>query len=260
MTERDAMTSAIVIEGLHKRFATHRALNGISLTVQPAEVVVVIGRSGSGKSTLLRCINHLEIPDQGTIHVFGKLVGVKPRGNDLVPLPERLLAKHREEVGMVFQSFNLFPHLTAIENVTSGPLWVSNVAPAQAEEEAVELLKIVGLTEKSQKYPAHLSGGQQQRVAIARALAMHPKVMLFDEPTSALDPETIREVLDVMVDLANRGMTMVVVTHEMGFAKAAANRVVFVDEGVVVEEGTVESLIQNPVDERTKRFLDSILH
>ena len=254
------MTSAIVIEGLHKRFGTHRALSGLSLTVQPAEVVVVIGRSGSGKSTLLRCINHLEIPDQGTIHVFGELVGMKPRGDKFVPLSEKHLAKHREVVGMVFQSFNLFPHLTVLENVTSGPLWVSMVEAGKAEAEAVELLRIVGLSEKSAKYPAQLSGGQQQRVAIARALAMHPRVMLFDEPTSALDPETIREVLDVMVELAKRGMTMVVVTHEMGFARAAANRVVFVDDGVVVEEGETETLLQSPVDVRTKRFLDSILY
>lgn len=250
---------AIVVDKLHKHFGALRALNGISLTVQSGEVVVVVGRSGSGKSTMLRCINHLEVPDSGSIRVFGELVGQVQRGARLVPMSERHVAKHREEVGMVFQSFNLFPHLSVLDNVTSGPRWVRKVDQSAAEAEGIELLRQVGLADKSLKYPLQLSGGQQQRVAIARALAMHPRVMLFDEPTSALDPETIREVLDVMVDLAERGMTMVVVTHEMGFARAAADRVVFVDEGVVVEEGSPDALYKNAADERTKRFLSHIL-
>ncbi|HDN81071.1 MAG TPA: amino acid ABC transporter ATP-binding protein [Chloroflexi bacterium] len=239
----------IRIEHLYKRFGRVKALEDVSLSVKRGEVVVIIGPSGAGKSTLLRCINHLERPDRGTIIVDG------------IPVTDEKtnINKVRAEVGMVFQQFNLFPHLTALENITLAQRVVRKRSREEAERIAMELLEKVGIPEKAPAYPAQLSGGQQQRVAIARALAMQPKIMLFDEPTSALDPEMIKEVLDVMLDLAREGMTMVVVSHEMGFVKAAADRIIFMDEGRIVEEGTVEEIFNNPKEERTKLFLSKIL-
>jgi glutamate transport system ATP-binding protein len=239
----------VVLDGVQKHFGQLHALKDIELTVKRGEVVVVIGPSGSGKSTLCRTINRLETVDEGTITLDGK------------PLPQegKALAALRAEVGMVFQSFNLFAHKTILENVTLGPIKVRGIKKDQAERKARELLDRVGVGHQAEKYPAQLSGGQQQRVAIARALAMDPKVMLFDEPTSALDPEMIKEVLDVMVDLAQQGMTMVVVTHEMGFARTAADRVVFMADGAIVEEGTPEEFFTNPRSDRAKDFLGKIL-
>ena len=239
----------VVLDGVNKWFGELHVLKDIDLTVARGEVVVVIGPSGSGKSTLCRAINRLETIDQGAISLDG------------TPLPQegKELANLRAEVGMVFQSFNLFAHKTILENVTLGPIKVRGLKPAEAETKARELLDRVGVGEQAGKYPAQLSGGQQQRVAIARALAMEPKVMLFDEPTSALDPEMIAEVLDVMVDLAKRGMTMVVVTHEMGFARTAADRVLFMSEGAIVEENTPEEFFTNPRSDRARDFLGKIL-
>jgi glutamate transport system ATP-binding protein len=239
----------VVLDGVNKWFGKLHVLQDINLCVRRGEVVVVIGPSGSGKSTLCRAINRLETIDQGSITLDGQ------------PLPQegRALANLRAEVGMVFQSFNLFAHKTILENVTLGPIKVRKVKQDAAEERARELLDRVGIAHQAEKYPAQLSGGQQQRVAIARALAMDPKVMLFDEPTSALDPEMIKEVLDVMVDLAGRGMTMVVVTHEMGFARTAADRVLFMSDGVIVEENTPEEFFTHPQTERAKDFLGKIL-
>ncbi len=239
----------VVLEGVNKWFGDLHVLQDINVTVKRGEVVVVIGPSGSGKSTLCRAINRLETIDEGKISLDGK------------PLPEegKALASLRAEVGMVFQSFNLFAHKTIRENVTLGPIKVRKQKKAEANKLAEELLDRVGIGHQADKYPAQLSGGQQQRVAIARALAMEPKVMLFDEPTSALDPEMIKEVLDVMVDLAERGMTMVVVTHEMGFARTAADRVLFMSEGAVVEENTPEEFFTNPTSDRAQDFLGKIL-
>ncbi len=232
-----------------KHFKNVVALNGVNLSVKPGEVVLIIGPSGSGKSTLLRCINRLERLNSGEIWI----------DDDEVTKPKADIRKIREEVGMVFQSFNLFPHLTALKNITLAPTVVKKIPEKEAIEKAKTLLDRVGLSDKAYSYPNQLSGGQQQRVAIARALAMDPKVMLFDEPTSALDPEMIKEVLDVMLDLANDGMTMLVVSHEMGFAKAAANKVVFMDNGEVIETGPPNKLFNNPQEERTQKFLDHIL-
>lgn len=239
----------IQIENLHKHFGTTPALNGIDMDIFPGEVVVIIGPSGSGKSTLLRCINRLEEFDAGMIIV------------DRIPLTtaENINAI-RTEVGMVFQSFNLFPHLTVMENITIAQKVVRKRSKEEAIEIAQNLLEKVGIPEKASDYPGQLSGGQQQRVAIARALAMNPKIMLFDEPTSALDPEMIQEVLDVMLQLAGEGITMVVVSHEMGFARAAADRVVLMDEGLIVEDAIPEVLFNHPQHERTKTFLSKILH
>jgi glutamate transport system ATP-binding protein len=245
------MTGAplVVLDHVDKWYGDLHVLQDIDLSIATGEVVVVIGPSGSGKSTLCRTINRLETIDKGRITLDGK------------PLPEegRELAALRAEVGMVFQSFNLFAHKTILENVTLGPIKVRGVKKEAAEQRARELLDRVGVGHQAAKYPAQLSGGQQQRVAIARALAMEPKVMLFDEPTSALDPEMIKEVLDVMVDLADRGMTMVVVTHEMGFARTAADRVVFMSDGAIVEENTPEEFFTNPQSDRAKDFLGKIL-
>jgi glutamate transport system ATP-binding protein len=239
----------VVLGGVQKHFGQLHALKDIELTVKRGEVVVVIGPSGSGKSTLCRTINRLETIDEGTITLDGK---------DL-PQEGKALAALRAEVGMVFQSFNLFAHKTILENVTLGPIKVRGMGKAEAEKKARELLDRVGVGHQAEKYPAMLSGGQQQRVAIARALAMEPKVMLFDEPTSALDPEMIKEVLDVMVDLAQQGMTMVVVTHEMGFARTAADRVVFMADGAIIEENTPEEFFTHPRSDRAKDFLGKIL-
>src|SRR5687768_11838568 len=239
----------VVLDGVNKWYGDLHVLKDINLSISQGEVVVVIGPSGSGKSTLCRAINRLETIDQGTISLAGK------------PIPEegKELAAHRAEVGMVFQSFNLFAHKTILQNVTLGPTKVRGKSKADAEKRARELLDRVGVSAQADKYPAQLSGGQQQRVAIARALAMDPKVMLFDEPTSALDPEMISEVLDVMVSLARDGMTMVVVTHEMGFARKAANRVVFMDGGRIVESADPESFFTRPTSDRAKNFLSKIL-
>ena len=234
-------------------------LSGITLTVQPGEVMCLLGPSGSGKSTFLRCINHLEKINAGRLSVDGELVGYRQVGDRLHELRESEVARRRAEIGMVFQHFNLFPHMTALENVTCAPIRVKGVARERARERARELLERVGLADKLGAYPAQLSGGQQQRVAIARALAMDPKLMLFDEPTSALDPELVGEVLAVMQQLARDGMTMVVVTHEMGFAREVADTVVFMDGGVVVETGAPSEVLGAPRHERTREFLSKVL-
>ena len=244
-----ASTALVVLDGVNKWFGDLHVLRDINVSVARGEVVVVIGPSGSGKSTLCRAINRLETIDQGQIFLDGEPLAAEGKE----------LARLRAEVGMVFQSFNLFGHKTILENVTLGPVKVRKQKPAEAEKRALELLERVGVAAQAQKYPAQLSGGQQQRVAIARALAMDPKVMLFDEPTSALDPEMISEVLDVMVDLAKRGMTMLVVTHEMGFARTAADRVLFMSDGAIVEENTPDEFFTNPRSDRAKDFLGKIL-
>jgi general L-amino acid transport system ATP-binding protein len=240
----------IICQDVHKWFDRLHVLKGISLTVKTGEVIVIFGPSGSGKSTFIRTINRLEEHQRGTIIVDGIELT-----NDI-----RNIATVRQEIGMVFQQFNLFPHLTALQNVTLAPLYVRRWPKEKAEQIAMDLLKRVGIPEQAHKYPAQLSGGQQQRVAIARALAMQPKIMLFDEPTSALDPEMIKEVLDVMTELAQSGMTMLCVTHEMGFARGVANRMVFIDGGELIEQGTPDQIFNNPQHDRTKLFLSQILH
>jgi polar amino acid transport system ATP-binding protein len=244
---------------VHKRFGRVEVLRGIDLTVQPGEVACIIGPSGSGKSTFLRCINHLERVDAGQMRVNGELVGYRESSGKLYELRESEVARQRRDIGMVFQRFNLFPHMTAAENVMEAPRTVRRERRQAARKRAVELLDRVGLIDKCDSYPAQLSGGQQQRVAIARALAMAPRLMLFDEPTSALDPELVGEVLDVMRGLARDGMTMVVVTHEMGFAREVGDSLVFMDEGRVVEAGDPREVLTNPQHERTKLFLSKVL-
>ena len=244
---------------VYKRFGRLEVLRGVSMEVVKGEVVVLIGPSGSGKTTFLRCINHLERIDGGRIYVDGELVGYREKNGRLVEDKEREVARKRAAIGMVFQRFNLFPHLTALGNVIEAPIRVKKVPRKEAEEAGRERLAKVGLADKLSSYPAQLSGGQQQRVAIARALAMQPKLMLFDEPTSALDPELVGEVLDVMKSLAREGMTMIVVSHEMGFAREVADRIVFMDEGVIVEEGPPEELFLRPSQPRTQAFLSKIL-
>lgn len=239
----------IRINNLHKSFDKLHVLNGINEHIKPGEVVVVIGPSGSGKSTFLRCLNLLETPDAGEIYV----------DEEQINAPKVDVNKVRQKMGMVFQHFNLFPHLTIMENITLAPVKLKKMTKEQAVAKGEELLKIVGLAEKADAYPVQLSGGQKQRIAIARSLAMEPEIMLFDEPTSALDPEMVGEVLDVMKKLAKSGMTMVVVTHEMGFAKEVASRVIFMDEGVVLESGTPEEVFEHPQHERTKLFLSKVL-
>jgi polar amino acid transport system ATP-binding protein len=246
-------------EDVHKRFGRLEVLKGVSMEVQRGETICVIGPSGSGKTTFIRCVNHLEKIDEGRIEVNGHLIGYRERNGKLVEDSERSIARQRTQVGMVFQRFNLFPHMTALENVIEAPTRVLGLARAQAVADAERLLERVGLAAKRETYPGKLSGGQQQRVAIARALAMKPALMLFDEPTSALDPEVTGEVLSVMEELAHEGMTMIVVTHEMGFARQAADRVVMMDEGVILEEGTPEHFFQAPEHERTRAFLSKIL-
>ncbi len=246
-------------EKVNKHFGRLHVLRDIDLEVRRNEVVVIIGPSGSGKSTFLRCINHLEKINSGHIYVNGHMIGYHDRNGRLVEDSERNIARQRAEIGMVFQRFNLFPHLTAMENIMEAPVRVRKIPVAQARTDAERLLTRVGLSDKANQYPNQLSGGQQQRIAIARALAMKPSLMLFDEPTSALDPEMIGEVLDVMKELAHE-MTMIVVSHEMGFARAAANRVVFVDQGQIVEEATPDEFFAHPKEERTRRFLSQILH
>jgi polar amino acid transport system ATP-binding protein len=251
------MTSPPMVraEGVHKRYGHDEVLKGIDLEVAPGEVLCLIGPSGSGKSTFLRCINHLERIDAGRIEVDGELVGYREKGGRLHEMHEREVCRQRAAIGMVFQRFNLFPHLTVLENVIEAPIRVGREPRAAAIERARALLARVGLAEKAAAYPSRLSGGQQQRVAIARALAMRPKLMLFDEPTSALDPELVDEVLGVMRGLADDGMTMIVVTHEMAFARDAGDRVVFMDGGVVVEAGAPQDVLVRPQHERTKAFL-----
>ena len=246
-------------EGVHKRFGSLEVLKGVDLEVERSEVMVILGPSGSGKSTFLRCINHLEKINRGRITVDGTIVGYRQKGDTLHELKESEVARERAAIGMVFQRFNLFPHMTALQNVTEAPVCVLGQSRDEARSHGRELLDRVGLADKADAYPGQLSGGQQQRVAIARALAMKPKLMLFDEPTSALDPELVGEVLDVMKGLARDGMTMVVVTHETGFAREGADSVVFMDDGVVVEEAPPEELFSNPQHERTKRFLATVL-
>jgi polar amino acid transport system ATP-binding protein len=254
------MTDLMVkAEGVHKRFGRLEVLNGITLEVRPGEVTCLLGPSGSGKSTFLRCINHLEKINSGRLYVDGELVGYREAGDKLYELHERDVARKRAEIGMVFQHFNLFPHMTALENVTLAPTRVAKVSKNEARQRATALLERVGLGDKLDTYPVQLSGGQQQRVAIARALAMQPKLMLFDEPTSALDPELVGDVLDVMRQLAKDGMTMIVVTHEMGFAREVADTVVFMDAGVVVESGKPAEVLGSPRHERTKAFLSKVL-
>jgi len=246
-------------EGVHKRFGRQEVLRGITLQVQAGEVMCLLGPSGSGKSTFLRCINHLEKIDAGRLSVDGELVGYRQAGDKLHELRESEVARKRAEIGMVFQHFNLFPNMTVSENIACAPVRVKGVPRERAEQRAHELLERVGLPDKLSSYPAQLSGGQQQRVAIARALAMDPKLMLFDEPTSALDPELVGEVLQVMRELAREGMTMIVVTHEMGFAREVADTVVFMDGGVVVEAGEPAAVLESPQHERTRSFLSKVL-
>jgi polar amino acid transport system ATP-binding protein len=255
------MTGSAMVQAqaVHKSFGRLHVLRGIDLEVAPKAVTCLIGPSGSGKSTFLRCINHLEKIDAGKLYVDGELVGYTQRGDKLYELPDREVCRKRAEIGMVFQHFNLFPHMTALGNVIEAPLRVKGESRAEAAEHGRELLARVGLADKENVYPRQLSGGQQQRVAIARALAMRPKLMLFDEPTSALDPELVGEVLDAMRGLAEDGMTMVVVTHEMGFAREVGDSLVFMDAGVIVEAGKPREVISNPQHERTKSFLSKVL-
>ena len=249
----------VVIDNVDKSFHRNHVLKGVSLTIHKSEVVVICGRSGSGKSTLLRCIDQLETIDGGAIHAAGHLMGFREKNGKRVPLRDAQIARQQRDLGMVFQNFNLFPHVSVIDNITMAPTRVLKRDKAEVRDEARALLQRVGLPDKENAYPRQLSGGQQQRVAIARALAMKPKVMLFDEPTSALDPEMISEVLDVMIDLSEQGMTMIVVTHEMGFARAAADRVVLMHDGRIVEEAPPDAFFQNPKSEHTRQFLSKIL-
>ncbi|MFJ1704320.1 amino acid ABC transporter ATP-binding protein [Kitasatospora sp. NPDC088346] len=246
-------------EGVRKSYGLVEVLKGIDLEVKQGEVFCLIGPSGSGKSTFLRCINHLEKVNAGRLWVDGELVGYRQKGDKLYELKDREVAMKRRDIGMVFQRFNLFPHMTAIENVIEAPVQVKSESKAEARERGMALLERVGLADKARSYPSQLSGGQQQRVAIARALAMKPKLMLFDEPTSALDPELVGDVLDVMRGLAEDGMTMIVVTHEMGFAREVGDALVFMDGGVVVESGHPREVLGNPQHERTRAFLSKVL-
>ena len=256
MTDTAEMVRA---DNVHKSFGSLEVLKGIDLVVKPGEVCCVLGPSGSGKSTFLRCINHLEKINAGRILVDGDLVGYRERGGKLHELGEKDVARQRRSIGMVFQRFNLFPHMTVLDNVMEAPCRVKRESKAEVRERALALLERVGLGAKVDNYPGQLSGGQQQRVAIARALAMRPKLMLFDEPTSALDPELVGEVLDVMKGLAQDGMTMIVVTHEIGFAREVGDNLIFMDGGVVVEQGAPREVIGNPQHERTRAFLSKVL-
>jgi polar amino acid transport system ATP-binding protein len=253
------MTPMVKAEQVCKNFGALQVLKGVTLEIGKGEVLCMVGPSGSGKSTFLRCINHLEQVNAGRLYVDGELIGYRERGGKLHEMSPRDAAKQRRDIGMVFQHFNLFPHRTALENVIEAPIRVKRVKKHAAVARAKDLLDQVGLSAKMDAYPAQLSGGQQQRVAIARALAMNPKLMLFDEPTSALDPELVGEVLEVMKKLAAEGMTMVVVTHEMGFAREVANHLVFMDGGVIVESGNPRDVLSNPQHERTKAFLSKVL-
>ena len=249
----------IKLENIFKSFGSLEVLKGINLEVKQGEVVCIIGPSGSGKSTLLRSLNHLERITTGRIFIDGQITDERVEGKEYLKISQKRVSEICTELGMVFQRFNLFPHMTVLQNVMEAPMTVRNITRAEAEKSAIELLKKVGLDQKKDEFPSRLSGGQQQRVAIARALAMKPKIMLFDEPTSALDPELVGEVLEVMKELAKEGMTMIVVTHEMGFAREVANRVIFMDRGEIVEEGTPEQIFSNPKQERTRSFLQKVL-
>ncbi|MDX3730919.1 amino acid ABC transporter ATP-binding protein [Streptomyces caniscabiei] len=251
--------ATVEVHDVHKWYGTHRVLNGVDLTVRPGEVTVILGPSGSGKSTLLRVINHLEKPEIGHVSVNGELIGVRRHGDRLKELSERAILNQRSRIGFVFQNFNLFPHLTVLENVAAAPVATGKLGRTQAGALARELLDRVGLADKADAYPRQLSGGQQQRVAIARALALRPGVILFDEPTSALDPELVGEVLEVIKDLARSGTTLVIVTHEIGFAREIADRVVFIDGGRIVEQGPPAEVLDRPRHERTKDFLSRVL-
>lgn len=253
------MAVMVRAEQVYKSFGALQVLKGISLTVEQGEVLVLVGPSGSGKSTFLRCINHLETISAGRLYVDGELVGYRERRGRLHEMTAREAARQRRDIGMVFQNFNLFPHRTVLANISEAPVHVKGIGKAAAAERARHLLNQVGLSDKADAYPAQLSGGQQQRVAIARALAMDPKLMLFDEPTSALDPELVGEVLAVMKKLAAEGMTMIVVTHEMGFAREVADQLVFMDGGVVVESGPPREVLGNPQQERTRSFLSKVM-
>ncbi|WP_324291237.1 amino acid ABC transporter ATP-binding protein [Paractinoplanes pyxinae] len=259
MTNASSSDAMVRADNVHKSFGSLEVLKGVDLVVRPGEVCCVLGPSGSGKSTFLRCINHLEKVNAGRIFVDGDLMGYRERGGKLHELGEKDVAKQRREIGMVFQRFNLFPHMTVLQNVMEAPCRVKRESKAEVRDRAAGLLERVGLGAKMDNYPGQLSGGQQQRVAIARALAMRPKLMLFDEPTSALDPELVGEVLDVMKGLASDGMTMIVVTHEIGFAREVGDNLIFMDGGVVVEQGPPRDVIGNPQHERTRAFLSKVL-
>ncbi|WP_082767086.1 amino acid ABC transporter ATP-binding protein [Bosea sp. PAMC 26642] len=250
----------VLAQKVEKQFGTLKVLKGIDLAIHKGEVVCIIGPSGSGKSTFLRCINQLERIDGGALFVSGERVGYHREGNKLYELDDSAIARQRRSIGMVFQRFNLFPHLTALQNITEGPVQVLKENPGKAREHALSLLERVGLADKRDAYPAQLSGGQQQRVAIARSLAMRPELLLFDEPTSALDPELVAEVLKVMRDLAGTGMTMVCVTHELGFARDVGHRVAFMDQGQIVEIGKPADILANPREPRTKAFINAVRH
>ncbi|WP_405535335.1 amino acid ABC transporter ATP-binding protein [Streptomyces sp. NBC_00075] len=258
-TDTSTADPIVRIIDLHKSFGAVEVLKGVDLEVHRGQVVVILGRSGSGKSTMLRCVNHLERPSRGTVVVDGEVVGYRVKGDKLYELPPSAVAKQRTKTGMVFQAYNLFPHMTVLENLIEAPRRVKGVNRAEAVRDAMRALEEVGMDHKAEVYPSTLSGGQQQRVAIARALVMKPSVMLFDEPTSALDPELVGEVLNVMKRLATSGMTMMVVTHEIGFARGVADEVVFMSEGRLVEKGPPSQVIDAPVHESTRLFIDSIL-
>ncbi|MFI1096482.1 amino acid ABC transporter ATP-binding protein [Streptomyces sp. NPDC020917] len=259
MTAGDVLPAAVEVRGVHKSYGAHRVLNGVDLTVRPGQVTVILGPSGSGKSTLLRVINHLEKPDAGQVSVNGELIGVRRHGTRLKELSERAIMAQRRHIGFVFQDFNLFPHLTALQNVTAAPVATGRLDAPEARKLAHALLDRVGLGDRTGAYPRQLSGGQQQRVAIARALALRPGVILFDEPTSALDPELVGEVLSVIRDLADGGTTLVVVTHEIGFAREVADQVVFLDRGRIVEQGPPAEVLDRPRHPRTREFLSRVL-
>ncbi|MFD3453904.1 amino acid ABC transporter ATP-binding protein [Streptomyces sp. NPDC058691] len=251
--------AAVEVHDVHKWYGTHRVLDGVSLTVRPGEVTVILGPSGSGKSTLLRVINHLEKPEIGHVSLNGEPIGVRRHGERFKELSERVILTQRSRIGFVFQNFNLFPHLTVLDNVAAAPVATGRLRKPEARELARTLLGRVGLADKADAYPRQLSGGQQQRVAIARALALRPGVILFDEPTSALDPELVGEVLSVIKDLATSGTTLVIVTHEIGFAREVADRIVFIDDGRIVEQGPPDEVLNQPRHERTREFLSKVL-
>jgi polar amino acid transport system ATP-binding protein len=257
--DKKAKRGQVHITNVRKSFGTTEVLKGVSLSVPPGGVAVIVGPSGSGKSTLLRTINHLEKVDGGYITIDGELVGYQVRGNKLHELREKDILKQRTNIGMVFQNFNLFPHLTALENVAEAPVVAQKRSKVEARKRALELLDRVGLKDRANAYPRQLSGGQQQRVAIARALALDPRILLFDEPTSALDPELVNEVLDVIRELAKSGTTLIIVTHEMGFARDVADTVVFMDQGQIVESGTPQEIFGNPREERTRSFFSKVI-